>query len=151
MSEPNEDLNIRVSHPEGSMVDLINSILISLGLIFITYQLQDDLGHSVVIYIFLAVFVIAITYLSLDVFFTEIHLTNSSLSNINRITGQKKSIAISRVERCHSGTRRKGFTVNLHVKMISGAEIDLTYHAKRLDPYLLPEIERHRAQRDVKR
>ena len=102
----------------------------------------------IVIYIMLAILLFGLFYLWRSTYFVEIQLTHEELINVNRVTGQRKSVAVQRIESYYTRTQPKSFTVILHITTVSGSTIDLNYHPAKLDHYLLPAIEKYRRESD---
>lgn len=148
MSESPQPVNIVVPRAEGAVLDTIKLLFICIGLVCCTYIMQIELGHMVVIYIILATVLLGLFYLWCSTYFVEIQLTHEELINFNKVTGQRKSVAVQRIKSYYTRTQRKSFTVILRITTVSGSTIDLNYHPAKLDRYLLPAIEKYKPRSD---
>ena len=82
----------------------------------------------------------AVFFIAKQLLFTEVRLSNTELINANHLTGEYKSVYIDQIIGCYPYRRSIGFTILLRVKVKSGEMIDLLYHPKKMDAYLLPKI-----------
>ena len=124
---------------KGALIDVTLTLISVCSMAASTYALPIDALYKFLICALITLIIPAIIFISKQLIFTEVRLTEKEIMNYNRLTGESKSISLDQIADCYVHRRSVGFTVLLRIKTQSGVITDLFYHPHKLDAYLSPK------------
>ena len=140
MSNSYQEFKISVPRAKGALIDVMFALMSLLSMVASICLLHIDSAYKFFICMLIVMIIPAVFFIAKQLLFTEVRLSNTELINANHLTGEYKSVYIDQIIGCYPYRRSIGFTILLRVKVKSGEMIDLLYHPKKMDAYLLPKI-----------